>query len=62
MSCPIANNCTSTFRLVEVAALVTSHRLRTSSATTKCRLLLGKLKRITLGDMRTQRNTRDANN
>ena len=63
--CPIANNCTSTtstFRHVAVAALVTTHRSRTSSATTKCRLLLGILMRITPDGTRTQTKMREAKN
>ena len=50
LQCPIAYNCTSTtstLRHVAVSALVATHRSRTSSATTKCRLLLGMLMRIT---------------
>ena len=65
LQCPIANNCTSTtsaFRHVAVAALVTTHRSRTSSATTKCRLLLWILMRITPDGIRTQTKTKDANN
>ena len=52
---PNRHNCTSTtstFRHVAVAALVTTHRSRTYSATTKCRLLLGILIRITPGWIR----------
>ena len=63
--CPIANNCTSTtstFRHVAVAALVTTHRSRTSSTTTKCRLLLRMLMRITPDGMRTQTKMKEANN
>ena len=62
---PIANNCTSTtstFCHVAVAALVTTHRSRTSSATTKCRLLLRILVRITPDGIRTQTKTKEANN
>ena len=44
---PNRQHCTSIFRHVAVAALVTTHRSRTSSATTKCCLLLGILMRIT---------------
>ena len=49
LRCPIANNCTSTtskFCHVAVAAMVIIHRLPTSSAMTKCRLLLGIIVRI----------------
>ena len=62
---PIANNytfTTSTFRYVAVAALVATHRSRTSSAITKCRLLLGILMRITPDGIRTQTKTKEANN
>ena len=61
----IANNftsTTSTFRHVAVAALVTTHRSRTSSTTTKCRLSLGILMRITPDEIRTQTKTKEANN
>ena len=61
---PIANDCisiTSTFRHVAVAALVTTHRSRTSSETTKCRLLLGILMHITPDGIRTQTKTKEAN-
>ena len=60
--CPIANNCTSTFRHIAVAALVTTHRSLTSSATTKCRLLLGILMRITPDGIGTQTKMKEANN
>ena len=63
--CPIANKCTSTtstFRHVAVAALVTTHRWRTSPATTKYRLLLGILMRITPSGIRTQTKMKLANN
>ena len=63
--CPIANSCTYTtftFRHVAVAALVTTHRSPTSSATTKCRLLLGILMRITPDGMQTQTKMKEANN
>ena len=53
---------TSTFRHVAVAALVKTHRLRTSAATKKCRLLLGILMRITPDGVRKQRKTKEANN
>ena len=46
---------TSTFRHVAVAALVTTHRSSTSSATTKCRLLLGILIRITPDGIRRRK-------
>ena len=52
---PNRHNCTSTtstFRHVAAAALVTTHRSRTFSATTKCRLLLGILMRTTSGGIR----------
>ena len=45
-----------------VAALVTMHRSRTSSATTKCHLLLRILMRITPDGIRTQTKTKEANN
>ena len=59
LRCPIANDCTSTtsiFRHVAVAALATTN---TSSATTKCRLLLGILMRITPDGIRTQKKTKE---
>ena len=61
---PNANNCTSTtstFRHVAVAALVTTHRSRTTSATTKCRLLLRISMRITPDGIRTQTKMEEAN-
>ena len=62
---PKCQNCTpttSTFRYVAVAALVTTRRSSTSSATTKCRLLLRILMRITPDGIRTQTKTKEANN
>ena len=59
---PNANSYTSKIRYVTVTALVTTHRSRTSSATTKCRLLLGILMHITPDMIRTRMKTKEANN
>ena len=62
LQCPIANNCTSTFSHVAGSALVTAHRSRTSSETTRCHLLLGILMRFTPDGIRTQTKTKEASN
>ena len=62
IQCPIANNCTSTFCHWAVAALVTTHGSRTSSASTKCRFLLGILIHITPDGTWIQTKTKEANN
>ena len=62
---PIANNCTSTsstFRHVAVATLFTTHRSHTSSAITKCRLLLEILMSISPDGIIIQTRTKEANN
>ena len=64
LRCPIANYCTSTtstFLHVAVVVLVTTQRSRTTSATTKCRLLVVILISITPDGLRTQMKTKEAN-
>ena len=49
-------------RQVAVAAQVTTYRSRSSSTSTKCRLLLGILMRVTPDRIGTQTRTKGANN